>query len=242
MSRIFPLFCFLFQFAGVRGLVLCAAALGAPLAAASTEFVHSKIPAPTLLAQAPLTGLSPEEVVRGVTQDVINLFKSDRSLAERPDPERVLAIVNERVMPVVNFSRMTALSVGRYWNQASAEQKQQLMNAFRELLVLTYSEAVTYAPEATIQVRPGRYLPTDDDVIVRTFLQRPGKEPIPIDYRMQKAASGWKVYDFNVLGLWMVEHCRAQFAQIISARGIDGLIAVLNEKNTSLRHARSAKP
>lgn len=199
---------------------------------------------PLQIAQAPaaIASASPEDVVRRVTQDVIDIFKSDRSLTQRPDPERVLAIVNERVMPVVNFSRMTALSVGRYWNQASPDQKQQLMQAFRELLVLTYSEAVTYAPEATIQVRPGRYLPTDDDVIVRTLLQRPSKEPIPIDYRMQRTASGWKVYDFNVLGLWMVEHYRAQFAQIISARGIDGLITVLNEKNKSLRQTPSGRP
>jgi phospholipid transport system substrate-binding protein len=226
----------------IAGLLLCMGALTSPIEAVSPESEPTKAASPTLIAQASVAGLSPEDVVRGVTQDVINLFKSDRSLTQRPDPERVMSIVNERVMPVVNFSRMTALSVGRYWNQASAEQKQQLMNAFRELLVLTYSEAVTYAPEATIQVRPGRYLSTDDDVIVRTLLQRPAKEPIPIDYRMQRTASGWKVYDFNVLGLWMVEHYRAQFAQIISARGIDGLIAVLNEKNTSLRQARSAKP
>ena len=199
-------------------------------------------PAPLQLAQNPTAMAAPEDVVRRVTQDVIDVFKSDRSLTQRPDPERVLAIVNERVMPVVNFSRMTALSVGRYWNQATAEQQQQLMGAFRELLVLTYSEAVTYAPEATIQIRPGRYLPTDDDVIVRTLLQRPSKEPIPIDYRMQRTASGWKVYDFNVLGLWMVEHYRAQFAQIISARGIDGLIGVLIEKNKSLRQTRTGRP
>ena len=227
-----------------RGLILLLGPLFAGLAASVQAAPLLKASAPLQLAQAPAVTptASPEEVVRGVTQDVIDIFKSDRSLTQRPDPERVLAIVNERVMPVVNFSRMTALSVGRYWNQASPDQKQQLMQAFRELLVLTYSEAVTYAPEATIQVRPGRYLPTDDDVIVRTLLQRPSKEPIPIDYRMQRTASGWKVYDFNVLGLWMVEHYRAQFAQIISARGIDGLITVLNEKNKSLQQTPSGRP
>lgn len=215
---------------------LCSVLLTIAQAAPAQSFASSM-----QLAQGPADIAPPEDVVRQVTQDVINLFKTDRSLTQRPDPERVMAIVNERVMPVVNFSRMTALSVGRYWNQATAEQKQQLMDAFRELLVLTYSEAVTYAPEATIQVRPGRYLPTDDDVVVRTLLQRPSKEPIPIDYRMQRTASGWKVYDFNVLGLWMVEHYRAQFAQIISARGIDGLIGVLKEKNKSLRQSRTGR-
>jgi phospholipid transport system substrate-binding protein len=227
-----------------RGLVLLLGHLFAFWAAGAQATPLSVGSAALQLAQAPeaIATASPEDVVRRVTQDVIDIFKSDRSLTQRPDPERVLAIVNERVMPVVNFSRMTALSVGRYWNQASPDQQQQLMQAFRELLVLTYSEAVTYAPEATIQVRPGRYLPTDDDVIVRTLLQRPSKEPIPIDYRMQRTAAGWKVYDFNVLGLWMVEHYRAQFAQIISARGIDGLIGILDEKNKSLRQTRIGRP
>ncbi len=220
--------------------------LGLALVCSVLVIIAKAAPAQSLassvqLAQGPAVISPPEAVVRQVTQDVINLFKADRSLSQQPDPERVIAIVNERVMPVVNFSRMTALSVGRYWNQATAEQKQQLMDSFRELLVLTYSEAVTYAPEATIQVRPGRYLPTDDDVVVRTLLQRPSKEPIPIDYRMQRTASGWKVYDFNVLGLWMVEHYRAQFAQIISARGIDGLIGVLKEKNKSLRQSPTGR-
>lgn len=225
-----------------RRLLLASSFLLFASAVSAQTGALSALPAPLQLAQSPATMAAPEDVVRRVTQDVIEIFKSDRSLTQKPDPERVLAIVNERVMPVVNFSRMTALSVGRYWNQATSEQQRQLMEAFRELLVLTYSEAVTYAPEATIQIRPGRYLPTDDEVIVRTLLQRPSKEPIPIDYRMQRTASGWKVYDFNVLGLWMVEHYRAQFAQIISARGIDGLIGVLIEKNKSLRQSRTGRP
>ena len=234
----FQIFALRFQ----RKLLLASSLFIIASAVSAQTGALSALPVPLQLAQDSAAMAAPEDVVRQVTQDVIDTFKSDRSLTQRPDPERVLAIVNERVMPFVNFSRMTALSVGRYWNQATAEQQQQLMGAFRELLVLTYSEAVTYAPEATIQIRPGRYLPTDDDVIVRTLLQRPSKEPISIDYRMQRTASGWKVYDFNVLGLWMVEHYRAQFAQIISARGIDGLIGVLIEKNKSLRQSRTGRP
>ena len=234
----FQIFALRFQ----RKLLLASSLFIIASAVSAQTRALSALPVPLQIAQDSAAMAAPEDVVRQVTQDVIDTFKSDRSLTQRPDPERVLAIVNERVMPFVNFSRMTALSVGRYWNQATTEQQQQLMGAFRELLVLTYSEAVTYAPEATIQIRPGRYLPTDDDVIVRTLLQRPSKEPISIDYRMQRTASGWKVYDFNVLGLWMVEHYRAQFAQIISARGIDGLIGVLIEKNKSLRQSRTGRP
>jgi phospholipid transport system substrate-binding protein len=140
-------------------------------------------------------------------------------------------------MPVVNFSRMTALAVGRHWRSATPEQQQRLMAAFRDLLVLTYAEAVRFLPESTVEIRPARYLPTDEDVIVRTLLLRAGKEPIPLDYRLQKTAEGWKIYDFNVLGLWIVEYYRSQFGQLVSAKGIDGLITSLEQKNQALRQA-----
>jgi phospholipid transport system substrate-binding protein len=161
------------------------------------------------------------------------------SLQQR-DLRRISELVDQKVMPVVNFSRMTALAVGRHWRSASPEQQQKLVIAFRDLLVLTYSEALRYVQESTIEIRPARYLPTDEDVVVRTLLLRSGKEPIPLDYRLQKTAEGWKIYDFNVLGLWIVEHYRSQFGQLVSAKGIDGLIQSLEQKNQALRQAMAS--
>lgn len=180
--------------------------------------------------------LAPQDLIASVTQDVLETAKNDRSLQQK-DLRRISDLVDQKVMPVVNFSRMTALAVGRHWRSATPEQQQRLMAAFRDLLVLTYAEAVRFLPESTVEIRPARYLPTDEDVIVRTLLLRAGKEPIPLDYRLQKTAEGWKIYDFNVLGLWIVEYYRSQFGQLVSAKGIDGLITSLEQKNQALRQA-----
>ena len=198
---------------------------------------------PSLAQQAtavtPMSQRPPQELVASVTRDILETIKNDKSLQQR-DLRRLSELVDQKVMPVVNFSRMTALAMGRHWRTANPEQQQRLLAAFRDLLMLTYSEALRYAPEATIDIRPARYLPSDEDVIVRTALIRPGKEPIPLDYRLQKTPDGWKIYDFNVLGLWMVEHYRSQFTQLVSARGIDGLITTLEEKNQALRQAAAS--
>lgn len=190
-------------------------------------------------AVTPMSQRPPQELVASVTRDILETIKNDKSLQQR-DLRRLSELVDQKVMPVVNFSRMTALAMGRHWRTANPEQQQRLLAAFRDLLMLTYSEALRYAPEATIDIRPARYLPSDEDVIVRTALIRPGKEPIPLDYRLQKTPDGWKIYDFNVLGLWMVEHYRSQFTQLVSARGIDGLITTLEEKNQALRQAAAS--
>ena len=185
-------------------------------------------------AQSLPTVQSPDTLIKMVTQDILDTVRNDRSL-QSGDLTRLNALVDQRVMPVVNFSRMTALTVGIHWRRASPEQQDKLMAAFRELLLLTYSDALKQVQDTTVQVRPARYAPEDTDVIVRTFVVRTGKEPIQLDYRLEKTPTGWKIYDFNVLGLWLVDHYRSQFGQLASARGIDGLIAALNNKNQSLR-------
>lgn len=185
-------------------------------------------------AQSLPTAQSPDTLIKMVTQDILDTVRNDRSL-QSGDLTRLNALVDQRVMPVVNFSRMTALTVGIHWRRASPEQQEKLMAAFRELLLLTYSDALKQVQDTTVQVRPARYAPEDTDVIVRTFVVRTGKEPIQLDYRLEKTPTGWKIYDFNVLGLWLVDHYRSQFGQLASARGIDGLIAALNNKNQSLR-------
>lgn len=185
-------------------------------------------------AQSLPTVQSPDTLIKMVTQDILDTVRNDRSL-QSGDLTRLNALVDQRVMPVVNFSRMTALTVGIHWRRASPEQQEKLMAAFRELLLLTYSDALKQVQDTTVQVRPARYAPEDMDVIVRTFVVRTGKEPIQLDYRLEKTPTGWKIYDFNVLGLWLVDHYRSQFGQLASARGIDGLIAALVNKNQSLR-------
>ena len=192
------------------------------------------------LASAQARGPSPDDLIKVVTQDILDTVRADRSL-QKGDLNRVNALVDQRVMPVVDFPKMTALTVGIHWRRASPDQQEQLMAAFRELLILTYSDALRQMQDAVVDVRPARYTPEDRDVVVRTFAMRVGKEPIQLDYRLHITSAGWKIYDFNVLGLWLVDHYRGQFGPLASSRGIDGLIAALQSKNKSLRQSSVAR-
>lgn len=174
-----------------------------------------------------------EELVRTISQGVLDEIKADRSL-QTGEFERLNNLVERRVMPHVNFTRMTSLAVGRNWRAASPDQQKVLMTEFRRLLLLTYADAVRQITDTSVQVRPARAKPDDDEVIVRTQVLRPGKEALQLDYRLEKSPSGWRIFDINVLGLWLVEHYRGQFAQVVSASGIDGLIRSMQDKNQSL--------
>lgn len=196
--------------------------------------------ASVLMTGAAVAQTSPESLILSVSQGILDEVKADRSL-QTGDIERLNQLVDKRVMPHVNFSRMTALAVGRNWRSATPEQQQQIMKEFRQLLLLTYSGAVREVGDTSVKVLPVRAKPDETIAIVRTQVVRPGKEPIQLDYRMEKSADGWKIFDLNVLGLWLVEHYRTQFAQVVSTSGIDGLIKSIQEKNQSLSQTVAAK-
>jgi len=183
---------------------------------------------------------APDQFILNISQGVLDEIKADRSL-QSADINRLNNLVDKRVMPHVNFQRMTALSVGRNWRSASPEQQRILMAEFRRLLLLTYADAVRQVTDTQIQVRPMRSKPEDTEVIVRTQVLRPGKEAIQLDYRLEKADGSWKIFDLNILGLWLVEHYRNQFQQVVGASGIDGLIRALQDKNQSLAASAGAK-
>jgi phospholipid transport system substrate-binding protein len=195
---------------------------------------------PVMISGHALAQTSPEALIQSVSQGVLDDVKADRTL-QTGDIERLNQLVDKRVMPHVNFARMTALAVGRNWRSATPDQQQQIMREFRQLLLLTYSGAVREVSDTTVRVLPLRAKPEDTVVIVRTQLFRPGKEAIQLDYRMEKSADGWKIFDLNVLGLWLVEHYRSQFAQVVTANGIDGLIKSIQEKNQSLSQTVASK-
>ena len=173
---------------------------------------------------------SPEVLIQRVAAELIEAVKSDAAL-RNGDTGRVIALVDNRLLPHVNFTRMTASSVGRFWRQATPEQKQKLQAEFKTLLVRTYSGALSQVKDQTLVVKPLRANPGDTEVIVRSELRTPGRDPVQLDYRVEKTEAGWKVYDLNVLGVWLVETYRGQFAQEINAKGLDGLIAALAQRN-----------
>ena len=173
---------------------------------------------------------APDALIKSVSSDVLDTVKSDPSF-KAGDINKVIALVDAKVMPYVDFQRMTASAVGRYWRQASPDQQKRLQDEFKLLLVRTYSGALSQvSAEQTVELKPTRSQPTDSEVVVRTEIRGKG-DPIQLDYRLEKKPEGWKIYDVNVAGVWLVENYRNSFAQEIGANGIDGLIGKLAERN-----------
>jgi phospholipid transport system substrate-binding protein len=183
------------------------------------------------LAGAAVAEVAPDALVQRISTEVIDSVKADAAI-QAGDVGRIITLVDTKVLPHVNFQRMTSSAVGRFWRQATPEQKAQLQAEFKTLLVRTYAGALTQVKDQTVQLKPMRATPADVEVIVRTEVKGRG-EPIQLDYRLEKTGEGWKIYDVNVLGIWLVEQYRNSFAREINAVGIDGLIAKLAERNKS---------
>ena len=174
---------------------------------------------------------APDALVKRISTDVLAAVKADPAI-QKGDISRIVALVDAKIMPNVNFSRMTSMAVGRAWRQATPEQQKQLQDEFKTLLVRTYAGALGEVRDHTLSFKPMRSKPEDTEVVVRTEVRGKG-EPIQLDYRLEKTADSWKIYDLNVLGVWLVETYKSQFAQEINAKGIDGLIANLVQRNKS---------
>jgi phospholipid transport system substrate-binding protein len=201
------------------------------------KFAAALLAVTTLAGVAPLAQAAdeaPDAMIKRLSDEVLGAIKSD-SAVKRGDIDRIMALVDSKIMPNVNFKRMTAFAVGPAWRQATPEQQKRLQDEFKILLIRTYSGALAQVNDQTISVKPQRGSPTDEDVIVRTEVRGRG-DPIQLDYRLEKTpgeGAGWKIYNLNVLGVWLVETYRSQFAQEINAKGVDGLIATLAERNRS---------
>ena len=170
--------------------------------------------------------------VKRLSTDVLSSIKADKAI-QGGDVSRIIDLVDKLVMPNVDFKRMTASAVGPKWRQATPAQQQRLQEEFKILLVRTYAGALSQVNSVTFNVKPMRPAPDDKEVVVRTEIQGRG-DPIQLDYRLARTpgqGAGWKIFNLNVLGVWLVDTYRSQFAQEINAKGIDGLIATLSERN-----------
>jgi phospholipid transport system substrate-binding protein len=198
---------------------LAAAVLGTGLMAGAWPLAHAADEAPDVM-------------IKRLSDEVLGAIRSDPAL-HAGDINRVIALVDSKIMPNVNFQRMTASAVGPAWRQATPEQRQRLQQEFKLLLVRTYSGALSQISDEQVQIKPLRAAPTDTEVVVRSEIRGRG-DPIQLDYRLEKTpgqGSGWKIFNLNVLGVWLVETYRSQFTQEINAKGVDGLIASLSERN-----------
>ena len=183
------------------------------------------------------SGKAPDALIKEVSTDVLETLKGDKSY-KQGDVQKIIGLVDTKVMPHVDFQRMTASAVGRYWRQATPEQQKGLQDQFKLLLVRTYSGALAQVSEQTVEMKPMRSAPADTEVVVKTEIKGRG-DPIQLDYRLEQTPGGWKIYDVNVLGVWLVENYRNSFSQEISSGGIDGLIAKLAARNKSAGAAKS---
>ena len=185
--------------------------------------------------------LAPDALVKKISDEVIEIIKQDKDI-KAGNQKKINELVDAKVLPHFNFSRMTALAVGRNWPKANAEQQKLLINEFRNLLVRTYSSALTTYKNQVIEFKPLRAAAGDADVTVRTQVKQPGTEPVSIDYGLEKTPAGWKVYDVVVGGVSLVTNYRETFNAEIRDGGVDGLIKSLASKNRSLETQASAKP
>lgn len=202
------------------------------LAAGACLAVSALLGAATAHAQDAVNPKAPpNEFVQTVANNALQAVKKDEA-AKGGDLKRINQLVDELILPYVNFEKTTRLAAGRYWRQASPQQQQALVEAFRGTLVRTYSGALAQVDQVSrIDMQPFRGDPKADDVVVRSLITQSNGPAVSVDYRLEKSNEGWKVYDLNVENIWLIQNYRNQFAQQIQQNGIDGLIKALNQSN-----------
>ena len=189
----------------------------------------------TALLGAPLHASEPgpEALAKSVTDEVLAIVRADKDI-QSGDRKKVLELVESKIVPHFNFTRMTQLAMGRNWRQASAEQQKALVEQFRALLARTYTAAFTQYRNETVEYRPMRMKPGDTDVVVQSFINRPGGQPVAVSYSMEKTGNGWKVYNVQIEGVSLIENYRSTFNAEVQKGGVDGLIRTLSERNRQL--------
>jgi phospholipid transport system substrate-binding protein len=176
----------------------------------------------------------PDALVRNVTLEVVGIIQKDIRDGDR---KKLVALIEDKVLPHFNFEAMTSSAVGRNWGKATMEQKSRLTDEFRTLLVRTYASSLAAYSDQKFDFRPLRAKPTDTDVTVHVRVLQSGTQPVQIDYDMEKRANGWKVWDVRVAGISLVANYRTEFDNLVREGGLEGLIKALQTKNKSLERA-----
>jgi phospholipid transport system substrate-binding protein len=204
-------------------------------AAATVAFSTVLVAAPVAAAEAP------DALVKRISNEVIDSVKADKEI-QAGNRSKIMGLVNEKILPYVDAEKMTQQAAGRHWRTATPEQKQKLTKEFRDLLVYTYAGALSTIKNETVEFKPMRGSPTDNDVEVRSQVNVTRGEPITLNYRLSNDKGSWKIYDVNVLGAWLVQTYTSTFNSEISKSGIDGLIKRLADRNAQLASKPLAAP
>lgn len=189
-----------------------------------------------IFAQVPDQNTPPDALIKMVVTDVMTSVKADPDIQKGNIP-KVMELVEKKIVPFTDMRRTTEMAMGPNWKKATPEQQAILTSEFKTLLMRTYSGALSQLRDQTVQFKALRAAPDDKEVVVKTVVIGRG-DPIPLDYRLEKGANGWKVYDMNIMGAWLVEAYRNQFANQIGQNGIDGLVKFLQDRNKQLAAAK----
>lgn len=181
---------------------------------------------------------APDTLIKTVTAQVLDQIKSDKQI-QSGNITRITELVNEKILPYTDFTRTTRLVMGRNWNTATPQQQQQIVEQFKMLLIRTYSGALAQVRNQEVQYKPFRADPSDTDVVVRSVVVNNGS-PIELDYRLYKSPQGWKVYDINVLGAWLIQAYQQQFNEQIQQHGVAGLVQFLTARNQQLASGKAS--
>jgi phospholipid transport system substrate-binding protein len=192
----------------------------------------------TVFAQTPDQATTPDALIKMVVTDVMASVKADPDIQKGNIP-KIVELVDKKIVPYTDMRRTTEMAMGPNWKKATPEQQNQLVMEFKNLLIRTYSGALSQLRDQTVQFKPLRAAPDDKEVVVKTVVLGRG-DPVPLDYRLEKTDKGWKVYDMNIMGVWLVEAYRNQFTNQISQNGIDGLVKFLQDRNKQLASAKPA--
>ena len=191
-----------------------------------------------VFAQTPDQATAPDALIKMVVTDVMTSVKADPDIQKGNIP-KIVDLVEKKIVPYTDMRRTTEMAMGPNWKKATPEQQAQLVTEFKNLLIRTYSGALSQLRDQTVQFKELRAAPDDKEVVVKTVVIGRG-DPVPLDYRLEKTANGWKVYDMNIMGVWLVEAYRNQFANQISQNGVEGLVKFLQERNKQLATAKPA--
>jgi len=189
-------------------------------------------------AQTPDQATPPDALIKMVVTDVMASVKSDPDIQKGNIP-KIVELVEKKIVPYTDMIRTTEMAMGPNWKKATSEQQNQLVIEFKNLLIRTYSGALSQLRDQTVQFKALRATPDDKEVVVKTVVLGRG-DPVPLDYRLEKTDKGWKVYDMNIMGVWLIEAYRNQFSNQISQNGIDGLVKFLQDRNKQLASAKPA--
>jgi len=192
----------------------------------------------SVFAQIPDQATAPDALIKMVVTDVMASIKSDPDIQKGNIP-KIVDLVEKKIVPFTDMRRTTEMAMGPNWKKATPEQQNQLVLEFKNLLIRTYSGALSQLRDQAVQFKALRAAPDDKEVVVKTVVLGRG-DPVSLDYRLEKTDKGWKVYDMNIMGVWLVEAYRNQFSNQISQNGIDGLVKFLQDRNKQLANAKPA--